>query len=131
MRFFSEKFPFSLQKFLMTFNSHRPGFSDFPFLFPDLPQPTTLHLKILGPYAWDVPTSNFGEPSLQSLPRSPPLGGPLTTAFLYFVRYEPTTNFCNSFHFFLFLGICFCVLPPGLSCVSRFLSCALSIGKSS
>jgi len=30
-----EKFPFSRQKFLMTFFSHRPGFSDFLFLFPD------------------------------------------------------------------------------------------------
>ena len=29
------KFPFSRPKFLMTFFSHSPGFSDFPFLFPD------------------------------------------------------------------------------------------------
>ena len=78
MRFFRKKFPFSRQKFLMTFFfRHRPGFSDFPFLFPDFPylcyakchiwpflssqekhlsllclyfhaHPTTLLLKILG-----------------------------------------------------------------------------------
>src|SRR6218665_1646677 len=74
MRFFREKFPFSRQKF-QTFFSHRPGFSDFPFLSPDFPylyllnvvydpfltrktpfllcsyfcaHPTTLLLKILG-----------------------------------------------------------------------------------
>src|SRR6218665_3093528 len=28
--FFLKKFPFSRPKFLMTFFSHRPGFSDFP-----------------------------------------------------------------------------------------------------
>src|SRR6218665_218387 len=28
--FFRKKFPFSRPKFLMTFFSHRPGFSDFP-----------------------------------------------------------------------------------------------------
>src|SRR6218665_4158666 len=37
MRFFSEKFAFSRPKFLMIFFSHRPGFSDFPFVFPDFP----------------------------------------------------------------------------------------------
>src|SRR6218665_3568049 len=38
MTVFSKKFPFSRPKFLMkflVFFSHRPGFSDFPFLFPD------------------------------------------------------------------------------------------------
>src|SRR6218665_3003213 len=38
MTFFGVKFRFSRQKFLMTFFfSHRPHFSDFPFLFPDFP----------------------------------------------------------------------------------------------
>src|SRR6218665_1275970 len=32
MTSFRKKFPFSRPKFLMTFFSHRPGFSDFPFL---------------------------------------------------------------------------------------------------
>src|SRR6218665_3653520 len=34
---FGIKFPFSRLKFLMTFFSHRPGFSDFPFLLPYFP----------------------------------------------------------------------------------------------
>src|SRR6218665_2554547 len=33
MRFSGKKFPFSRRKFLMTFFSHRPGFSDFTFLY--------------------------------------------------------------------------------------------------
>ena len=36
-RFLWKKFSFSRQKFLMTFFSHRPDFSDFPFLFPYFP----------------------------------------------------------------------------------------------
>jgi len=35
-RFFRKKIRFSRRKFLMTFFSHRPDFSDFAFLFPDI-----------------------------------------------------------------------------------------------
>src|SRR6218665_902514 len=31
--FFRKEFPFSRPKFSMTFFSHRPGFSDFPYLY--------------------------------------------------------------------------------------------------
>src|SRR6218665_578749 len=34
MTFFRKKCPFARPKFLMTFFSHRPGFSDFAFTFP-------------------------------------------------------------------------------------------------
>src|SRR6218665_3963860 len=34
MTFFRKKCPFARPKFLMTFFSHRPGFSDFTFTFP-------------------------------------------------------------------------------------------------
>src|SRR6218665_630888 len=37
MTFLRKKFPFSRPKFLMTFFSHRPGFSDFSCLFKDFP----------------------------------------------------------------------------------------------
>src|SRR6218665_17807 len=37
MTFFRKKFPFSRPKILMTFFSHRPGFSDFYSLFSDSP----------------------------------------------------------------------------------------------
>src|SRR6218665_3305759 len=83
---FRKKLQFSRQKFLMTFFSHRPGFSDFPFLFQDFPllkmsymtlssqqkhlsllcsyfraHPTTLLLKILGGRMHGPsPTSKFG-----------------------------------------------------------------------
>src|SRR6218665_1755047 len=98
MTFFSEKFPFSRPKILMTFLLSSTGFSDFPFLFPNFPylycvkwtisekdslttpffflfsyfraHPTTLLLKILGGRMHGPsPTSNLGGPS----PRSPPL----------------------------------------------------------
>src|SRR6218665_4052328 len=103
---FQEKFPFSGYKFLMTFFfSHRPGSSDFSFLFLHFPyvyyvkcriydhfltrktqfslclcfhgHPTTLLLKILGgTNAWAVPpTSTFGG---DRPPQSPPRSPPLT-----------------------------------------------------
>src|SRR6218665_3863854 len=37
MTIFLEKFPVFTPKILMTFFGHRPGLSDFPFVFPDSP----------------------------------------------------------------------------------------------
>src|SRR6218665_2090699 len=97
MTFFSEKFPFSRPKILMTFLLSSTGFSDFPFLFPNFPylycvkwtisekdslttpfftlfvlsraSDNTTSQNIGGTDAWAVPHLKFrGRP-----PRSPPL----------------------------------------------------------
>src|SRR6218665_1771369 len=98
---FSEKFPFWRQKFLMTFFSNRPDFSNFPSLFPDFPelyfvsyrtQPfphkkntffyffhTFAHIrqhyfsKYWGTNAWAVPSLKLWGPSPPVSPRFPPL----------------------------------------------------------
>src|SRR6218665_1262750 len=81
MTFFSEKFPFSRPKILMTFFSHRPGFSDFPFLFPDSPYLYCVKCRIHDPF--------FTRKNTISKKNS------LTTPFLYsvrtFARIRPTT----------------------------------------
>ena len=42
--FFRKKFPFHCKNFWWPFFSHRPGFSDFPFLFPNFPYLTMLNV---------------------------------------------------------------------------------------
>ena len=93
----SEKCPFSRQKFLMTFLSHRPGFSDFLFLFPDFTMLNVVYdvfltrktpfltLFILqrasdnitspnigGTDAWAVPPPQILRGTVPPPPRSPP-----------------------------------------------------------
>src|SRR6218665_91221 len=100
MTIFGKKFPFSRQKFLMTFFSHRPDFQEFSFLFPDFPylcyvkchicpfphkkntfftmlilshaSDNTTSLNIGGTNAWAVPHLKFWG-TVPSPPRSPPL----------------------------------------------------------
>jgi len=91
--FFRKKFPFHCKNFWWPFFSHRPGFSDFSFLFPNFPYLTMLNVvydpflkrktpfllcscasnnttsqNIGGTDAWTVPTSNFGEDRPPSSP---------------------------------------------------------------
>src|SRR6218665_2657131 len=94
--------PFSREKFLMTFFSHQPGFSDFPFLLLDFPYFCYVRCRIHDPFltrkthfsysfhtfprirqhyfskywgtdAWAVPHLRFWGPFPLSPPRSPPL----------------------------------------------------------